>query len=117
MNLTLNAEPLFLPELATGPALTVPATVSWAGPTAATITAANTVQQLAAARSARKGWVIQNFSTADFWIDDTADPVENASICVGPGMEYCCPTNMVTGGILKIKCSLAGAKFCFRESF
>jgi hypothetical protein len=117
MNLTLNAEPLYLPELQNGPALTVPATVSWAGPTAATIATANLVQQLAAARSGRRGWFIQNFSTVDMWIDDTADPVENACICVGPGQEYCCAPNMVTGGVLKIKCSQAGAKFAFREAY
>jgi hypothetical protein len=109
--------PLRIPELGAGPALTLPATVSWAGPSAKTITAANVAQPLAPARAGRKGWFVQNFSNTDMWVDDTATPVPNECICVPAGSEYCIAPHMVTGGELKILCALAGAKFCFREGY
>lgn len=115
MLLATLAEPVRLPQLAAGPALVVPGTTAWGGPTAKTIAGA-TPQELAPARSARKGWFIFNFSSNDLWIDDTNDPVVNECVCVGPGQEYCCPANMVTSGRLMIM-GTAGAKFAFRESF
>lgn len=108
---------LKLPELQSGPALILPATVSWAGPTAKAIVTANTPQTLAAMRPGRVGWFIQNHGNADLWIDDTNTPVKFECICVGPGLEYCCPYNMVTGGELKVLCEIAGTKFTFREAF
>lgn len=115
----LNVNTVRLPQLAAGPALTVPATVTLAKGTFNKINAANVVQQLAPARVNRKGWWIFNFGDGDalFWIDDTNDPVVEDCICVAPGQEYCCPPNMVTGGELKILCSVANTTYAFREGY
>jgi hypothetical protein len=117
--ISLNVGPLMLPQLEAGPAEIVPATGTWAPPPAKVIAAANTVQVLAPARVARRGWLIQNFGTdgADFWIDSGADPVPYECITVPAGAEWVCPENMVTGAELRIRCSVAGTKFAFREAY
>jgi hypothetical protein len=91
----------------------------WAGPASdiKTITTGGTAQNLALARSARSGWLLQNLSNGDLWVEDTANPVVNGSILVPSGKMFVCPANMVTTGILKVLGATTGQQFVFKEAF
>lgn len=96
---------------------------SWALPSGAavgvptTIGSGGTPQNLAPARSERKGWFLINLSTGYLWVDDTNNPVVNACIPVPPGKMFVCPSAMVTTGVLKVLGATAGQLFVFREAF
>lgn len=112
--------PVTLEGAGDAPAQVLFPVMSWAGPAAGVkaITTGGVVQNLAAARVNRTGWMIQNLDTsADLWVDDTNNPVANESILVPPGFMFICPANMVTGGALKVLGAVTRQKFTFRESF
>lgn len=119
----VNIAPVALVGAGDGPAEIVFTGVSWAGvlgattPAVASITTGGTPQNLALARSARKGWLLQNLSTGDLWVEDTNNPVVDASLLVPPGKMMVCPANMVTTGILKVLGGTTGQRFVFREAF
>jgi hypothetical protein len=113
------AGPAELAGAGDGPAEIAYPAMSWAGPAGGvtTITSGGVAQNLALARTTRTGWLLQNLSNGDLWVDDTNNPSVDASILVPAGTMFVCPENMVTTGILKILGSTANAKFVFRESY
>lgn len=119
----VNIAPVTLAGAGDGPAEIVFTGVSWAGvlgattPAVTAITTGGTPQNLALARSARKGWLLMNLSTSDLWVEDTNNPLVDASILVPAGKMFICPGNMVTTGVLKVLGSTTGQRFVFREAF
>jgi hypothetical protein len=102
-----------------GPAEILFPLMSLAGPASSifTIQTANVAQTLAAARPGRKGWALQNFEADEYWWDYDNNPVPYQSFKIDPYAFWICPPSLLTGGIIKILCARATARFNFREAF
>lgn len=91
---------------------------SLAGPAGGlvTIQAANVAQNLALARTDRKGWVLQNHDE-ELWWDYVNNPVPYQSFKIDPYAFWICPPGLLTGDIIKILGGRIGQRFTFREAF
>lgn len=82
------------------------------------ITLGGTAQQIMAANPARKGWSIQNKSTADMWFNDlgnVADPVANNSTYMPAGAYYESESGGASIAALSLYCAVTGAQFVAKE--
>jgi len=82
------------------------------------ITLANTAQQLMAANTARRGWSLQNKSTANMWFNDlggTADPAANSATYLPPGAYYESEPLGASITTVSIICDTTAAQFVAKE--
>ena len=82
------------------------------------ITLANVAQQLMAPNTARRGWSLQNKSTANMWFNDlggSADPAANSSTYMPPGAYYESEDNGASITSLSIISDATGAQFAAKE--
>lgn len=81
-----------------------------------TITTGGTAQQLAAANTSRRGYLIQNNSTGDLWINTLATAVASQpSFKVPAGAYFETPSTMLATGAISIFGATTGQAFSARE--
>jgi hypothetical protein len=82
------------------------------------ITLGGQAQQLMAANTARRGWSLQNKSTANLWFNDlggSADPAANSSTYLPPGAYYESESNGASVTAVSIIGDATGAQFVAKE--
>lgn len=81
-----------------------------------TIATAGTAQPVAAARAARRGFMLQNLSSGDLWIGlGTAAAAGAGAIRVGAGQMYESPAAGVPAGAISVVGAAAGQAFTAKE--
>lgn len=81
-----------------------------------TITTGGTPQSLMAANSSRKGFMVQNISAGDLWINELGAATQTAgSIKIAPGATYSSPLGGTPLGAVSIVGATAAQAFTARE--
>jgi hypothetical protein len=82
------------------------------------ITLGNQAQQLMAANTSRRGWSLQNKSTANLWFNDlggSADPAANSSTYLPPGAYYESESNGASVTSVSLIGDATGAQYVCKE--
>lgn len=81
-----------------------------------TLAAAATAQQVAPANPARRGFFVQNVSTADLWLSTVgAALADQPALRIAPGQLYECPAGGVPVAAISLYGTIQGQAFSARE--